>query len=223
MKYGQIVISALRSVAADKLRAGLTVLGVLIGIFAVSLLVSLGAGVQSTITNEVASLGTNLVVVLPGAGGGGGAFGGATSSVSTLTPADAAAVLHVPGVRGSAPFLTIGAQLAYGSKSVVAVLDATTSQFTSLMPVNVVVGKFSLQAGQIVMDSADASSAFGSARAALGPRDRVLDCQMPIRVGEGRPASGWTGSGSRAVPCGRLGGWSRDPTEAAALAGGQSQ
>ena len=66
---------ALRALNANKVRSALTMLGVVIGVAAVILLVSLGTGVQSQITGQIAGLGSNLLFVMPGdvtSGGGGG-------------------------------------------------------------------------------------------------------------------------------------------------------
>jgi putative ABC transport system permease protein len=65
---------ALRALGANKVRSALTMLGVIIGVAAVILLVSLGSGVQKQITGQIAGLGSNILFVFPGdlTGGGGG-------------------------------------------------------------------------------------------------------------------------------------------------------
>jgi putative ABC transport system permease protein len=70
---------ALRALNANKVRSALTMLGVIIGVAAVILLVSIGTGVQSQITGQIAGLGSNLLYVFPGKleGGGGPGGGGA--------------------------------------------------------------------------------------------------------------------------------------------------
>jgi putative ABC transport system permease protein len=67
---------AIRALAANKVRSALTMLGVIIGVAAVILLVSIGTGVQNQITSQVAGLGSNLLFVLPGKMEGGGGPGG---------------------------------------------------------------------------------------------------------------------------------------------------
>jgi putative ABC transport system permease protein len=69
---------ALRALFANKARSFLTMLGVIIGVAAVILLVSIGSGVQSSITGQIEGLGSNLLFVFPGQleGGGGGPGGG---------------------------------------------------------------------------------------------------------------------------------------------------
>ena len=70
---------AVRALMANKVRSALTMLGVIIGVSAVILLVSIGTGVQGEITGTIKGLGSNLLFVFPGrmsTGGGGSGFGG---------------------------------------------------------------------------------------------------------------------------------------------------
>ncbi len=64
--FKQSLITAINSLWATKMRSFLTMLGIIIGVGAVILIVSLGAGAQSLILNQVKTLGTNLIVILPG-------------------------------------------------------------------------------------------------------------------------------------------------------------
>ena len=67
-----VILTALSSLASNKLRAALTLLGIVIGVTAVIVLISLGQGVQKSITSEFESLGTNLITVTPGSNDGDG-------------------------------------------------------------------------------------------------------------------------------------------------------
>jgi putative ABC transport system permease protein len=79
MYFFEVARLALRALATNKLRAGLTMFGISIGVGAVIALLAIGAGVQSYITQQFSSAGTNLVAVIPGTfrrgGGGGTPFG----------------------------------------------------------------------------------------------------------------------------------------------------
>jgi putative ABC transport system permease protein len=81
-------ISALRILRRNPLRAGLTMLGIIIGIGAVVAMVSLGQGATASVQAEIASLGTNVMIIVPGATSVGGVRGG-LGTISTLTVADA--------------------------------------------------------------------------------------------------------------------------------------
>jgi putative ABC transport system permease protein len=78
---------ALRALLANKVRSMLTMLGVIIGVSAVILLVSIGSGVQNSITSQIEGLGSNLLFVFPGQldrGGGGPGGGGGLTKRFTL-------------------------------------------------------------------------------------------------------------------------------------------
>jgi putative ABC transport system permease protein len=82
---------ALESILVNKLRSMLTMLGIIIGVAAVLITVGIGQGASASITEDIASQGTNLITVSPGSTSIGGVFGGG-GSASTLTMGDAAAL-----------------------------------------------------------------------------------------------------------------------------------
>lgn len=82
MKLHKLIIVALKSIARNKMRSLLTMLGVIIGVGSVITMVALGEGSQKDIENDVASLGTNLLMVRPGSIKSGGVRGGAGSRPS---------------------------------------------------------------------------------------------------------------------------------------------
>ncbi len=98
-----VFLLALRSVRRNLLRSFLTILGIVIGVSAVITMVTLGNGATQSIRNQIAGLGSNLLLVMPGqrlAGGGGGGGGG----VPQFTPADAEAIAsQIGGVAAVAP------------------------------------------------------------------------------------------------------------------------
>ncbi len=114
-----ILITAATSLSANKLRASLTLLGIVIGVTAVIVLVSMGRGVQESITSQIEGLGANLVTVTPGSTGGGGfgAFFGGGGDESTLTLDDAYALRaspYAPAVVAVAPEISSSAQVVFG-------------------------------------------------------------------------------------------------------------
>ena len=64
MNLGQAIREALESVSANKLRAALTILGIVIGVAAVIAMLAVGAGAQDTILGSISGIGTNLVVCI---------------------------------------------------------------------------------------------------------------------------------------------------------------
>ena len=102
---------ALAGLAANKLRSGLTILGLMIGVGSVIVLIAVGTGSSAAVTNQIDQLGSNVLLV-SGAPTLGGLFrrGGGTASASTgLTVADANALVNpyqAPDVQSSSPVVT---------------------------------------------------------------------------------------------------------------------
>jgi len=74
MNLEELLTLSLKAIWGNKLRSFLTTLGITIGVFAIIVLVSIGSGLQSYITNEISSLGSNVIFVIPGSSGGIGAI-----------------------------------------------------------------------------------------------------------------------------------------------------
>src|SRR5438034_11821501 len=99
---------SLRTLGKNKLRSGLTVLGVVIGIAAVTTMVSLGQSATQLIQDQFQTIGSNVIIVLPAASQSGGVRSG---SVMTLTEADAHAVAaECPSVLAVSPFIGTSGQ-----------------------------------------------------------------------------------------------------------------
>ena len=118
-----VLTTAITSLSANKMRASLTLLGIVIGVTAVIVLVSMGRGVQNSITSEFESLGANLLTVTPGSseGGFGAFFGGGEygADESNLTLEDAYALRdseYAPSVVGVAPEITLWAPVVFNSQ-----------------------------------------------------------------------------------------------------------
>jgi len=101
----ELVRLALSRLAASRLRAALTMLGVVIGVAAVISLVDVGEGATRGITNQLQGLGTNLLTIIPGRSLSGGTFL-ALGSATTLTTEDANAIARLNGIAAVAPELT---------------------------------------------------------------------------------------------------------------------
>jgi putative ABC transport system permease protein len=108
MALGQSVASAVGALRANKLRAVLTMLGIIFGVAAVIVVVALGEGAQQAVQARLAGLGTNMLTIFAGSSGGGGIKGGA-GSLPSLTEGDVLAIQQqVPEVVGATPGVTIG-------------------------------------------------------------------------------------------------------------------
>src|SRR5438270_14047098 len=115
MRLFDLVLISLRTLTKNKLRSGLTVLGVVIGIAAVTTMVSIGQGAGLLVRNEFLGLGSNLILVFPGGRDSGGASEG---NVATLTAEDAAAVAaECPSVRAASPEVNTAGQVIGGNNN----------------------------------------------------------------------------------------------------------
>jgi putative ABC transport system permease protein len=106
---------ALRSLRVNKLRTALTMLGIMIGVAAVIAMVSVGAGAQARVAEQIQSLGSNLIIVLSGSRTSSGIRLGQGSQL-TITEEDAAAIAReIPQVQVTAPASRGTAQVVYGN------------------------------------------------------------------------------------------------------------
>jgi putative ABC transport system permease protein len=111
------VAIALRALRANMLRSVLTALGMIIGVATVVVLVAVAAGARALVTDQIHTLGTELLVVTPGSTAVGGALLGAGTR-ATLTEDDAQAIAQqIPGVRLATPVVGGSAQLVHGQRN----------------------------------------------------------------------------------------------------------
>lgn len=131
MKLIDIIGEALRALRLNRLRTGLTMLGMIIGVAAVVLMLSIGQGAQTKIKQSIASMGSNLFFVVPGATSAGGrSFGSGT--IKTLKIADAEAIAELPAVKATAPVITGIAQLNYANNNWSTSITGTTPDYFSI-------------------------------------------------------------------------------------------
>jgi putative ABC transport system permease protein len=108
---------ALRALRVNKMRSVLTMLGIIIGVSAVIAMIAVGSGAKARIAEQIASMGSNLLIVLSGSSTSGGIRMG-SGTVPTLTVDDAKAILsEVPSVKYVAPDLPGVAQVVYGNQN----------------------------------------------------------------------------------------------------------
>ncbi len=145
-----VFTTALSSISANKLRASLTLLGIVIGVAAVISLMAIGRGAQASITSRIESLGTNLVFVRPGASFAGG-FSFGFGSATTLTFEDAYALLdpvRAPDVRAVAPEMNTSAQIVAGRENTFTQVIGVTPEYESVRNAPIGSGQF-ISAGHL--------------------------------------------------------------------------
>ena len=125
MTLADTLVEALQAMGSNRLRTGLTMLGMIIGVGAVVLMLAVGQGAQSMVSESIASMGSNLFIVLSGSSTAGGVrMGGGT--VPTLTVSDAQALEELPEIDSVAPISPNNAQMIYGSNNWTTTVAGTT-------------------------------------------------------------------------------------------------
>ena len=112
-----ILAAAVQAIGRNRMRSALTMLGVFIGVAALIVMVAVGQGANEAVRKQIESLGTNLLVVVPGAVTSGGVRAG-SGSASTVTVGDAQAIRREdPAVASVSYLIRQGGQVQYGNQN----------------------------------------------------------------------------------------------------------
>ena len=144
MLASDLIQETLYSIRSNKARSGLTILGIVIGIGSVIAMVSIGQGAQKSIESSIQSIGSNLIMIMPGfqRSFSGGASAG-RGSAQTLTLADAEAIRdEIPGVSAVAPESSRRYQLAVKSNNTNTSVVGTLPEYSSVRSLEVDLGNF---------------------------------------------------------------------------------
>ena len=133
---------ALRALMRNKLRAFLTMLGIIIGVGAVIAMVAIGEGAKATIRSQIASLGTNVLIILPGTSVQGGVRTG-SGGVNTLVDGDAKAMMReLPAVAFASPALRRPEQVVAGNLNWLTLTQGVAPEFQQIRDWQVAEGRF---------------------------------------------------------------------------------
>jgi putative ABC transport system permease protein len=125
---------ALQSLWEHRVRAFLSMLGIMVGATAILLLVSIATGVRADVTSQVEGIGVNVLIVIPGRIED-GTFAPNLGGASYLKEEDALRLRQVPGVRRTAPWTFVGGGIRRGKLTAPAILAATTPDWFIMHPV----------------------------------------------------------------------------------------
>ena len=162
MLYSDAFKTATHALTRSKTRTSLTMLGIIIGIASVIILMSIGQSAQNLILGQVQGIGSNLVIIIPGAPTGKGFSPPASAQgiiITTLQQRDVDALMREPSIRGVAAEVRGQAEAVYGNNNKTVSYQGVTDQFFSVR--NMAVGK-----GR-TLSSVDIDS--GSRVAVIGP------------------------------------------------------
>jgi putative ABC transport system permease protein len=172
---------ALREIRNNLMRAGLTTLGIVIGVAAVIGMVTLGAGATKRVTSDIASMGRNLLIVIPGQ-----RRPGTLTSAPPFDIGDAAAIARdVPGLSAVAPLISRSVTAVSGNKNATTQVMGTTNAYFTAREWQLVKGRFfsitEIRAGKAVciLGQTVRNELFG-AQDPLGAKIRVdkISCEV---------------------------------------------
>ncbi len=126
---------------ANKVRSGLSVLGILIGVAAVIAMLAVGTGAQKSMEQQLASLGTNLLILMPGSVQVGGVQQG-VGGTSRILLQDVDAVAKVPMVKRTAPEISGRVQVTYSDKNWNTSVTGTTPNYADMRAAQPIFGRF---------------------------------------------------------------------------------
>jgi len=178
--------AALRALRRNKLRSALTMLGIVIGVAAVITMVSIGQGANASVQQQIQSLGTNLLMVIPGATTSAGVRSG-WGGVSTLSASDAAAIGKECSAVADVTYLKRQiVQVVYGDQNWSTVAQGTTPSYGRVRDWEVANGSFFGQRDEetanrvVVLGQTVVDHLFGPGEDPVGALVRIKD--VPFRV-----------------------------------------
>ncbi|RLA87671.1 MAG: ABC transporter permease [Deltaproteobacteria bacterium] len=185
MKIWNAVKIALVSIRLHKMCSALTMLGIIIGVAAVIVMVAIGSGARVEISRQIAGVGSNLLLVLPGTTTSGGLRMG-LGTAPTLTDGDAQAITEeISSVRYVAPYWGEAAQVVYGNRNWSTIVHGTLPEVQWVRNYDLISGRFftdaevNRAARVCVMGDTVARELFGS----QNPVGQIIRIQkMPFTV-----------------------------------------
>ena len=142
MKIGKTFLDALQSLTANKVRSGLTILGIVIGVAAVIAMLAVGDGAQNSILGEIEGIGTNLIFIMPGGSED-------VRNPKPLTEADAEAIAE----PGMAPSVSLVASAVSGMAEVTYSRESTSTTLYGVTPEYAEVRNYALTEGEFIQES----------------------------------------------------------------------
>jgi putative ABC transport system permease protein len=181
MNFGASLIEALESLASNKVRTGLTMLGIIIGVGAVIAMLAIGTGTEQAIVGEIEGIGTNLLFVATN-------YDDVTNPVP-ITIQDAEAIsdpIFAPSVAAAAPVVQGRAEVTYAGEGTSASLVGVTEEYYLVQTVELTEGEFfdstqiSGQASAVILGANIAEDLFDRTDGLVGETVRVAG--QPFRV-----------------------------------------
>ncbi len=136
------ILNSFSTIYANKLRSGLTMLGIIIGVSSVIVMIGIGQGAQASIVESIQQLGSNTLIVQPGTSGGnvfqllrGGGRG-------ELQETDAEVIENIKNIIGTSPEVSTSSQVVYAKNNLNAQIYGVKPDYAELKEMNILFGKF---------------------------------------------------------------------------------
>lgn len=203
MKIKDNLSETYTALSANKVRSGLTMLGIVIGISSVIAMVSIGQGAQGSIQSSIQSIGSNLIMITPGAQRGVGQMvSGGRGAAKTLKQSDADAILkEIPLVKAVAPELSGRYQVVAKGTNTNTSIDGVTEAYPSVRNIEIDSGIFITEQANkslskvAVLGPTTRDDLFGEGGNAIGQSIRINGLEFKV-IGIVK-AKGGSGFGSR--------------------------
>jgi len=198
MKLKKALLEALDSLLANKLRSGLTMLGIIIGVASVIAMLSIGEGANTQITSEIEGIGTNVLFV---------SSGGDATNPEPLTMNDAEAIANLdraPSVSGVAPTIQGNVKISIPGETSNTTVVGVTEEYFTIRNVEVSEGVLINQAhlntkeAIVILGSTTAENLFGSVENLIGESVRINDQPFTV-IGIQKEAGGIGGSDNQVL------------------------
>ena len=206
MSLTDLITETVLSLTANKVRSGLTILGIVVGIASVIAMVSIGRGSQVSIENSIASAGSNQLTVMAASPGSEGGARRAFGDVESLTREDADALTQLPGVAGVAPQSQSQGQIVAANANVNASLIGMTPDSAEVKGYEMQYGMYVSERNDtayskvMVLGSGTSEDLFGEGVNPVGERVRVNGMIFTvIGVMQEKGTSGFTNVDSAAI------------------------
>jgi len=177
--------TAVRSLLSNKIRSALTMLGIIIGVAAVITMVAIGAGASRNIQQYISGVGSNILIIMPGASTAGGVRQQAGSS-STLTLQDAQALeREAYALRGVAPEIYSRSQLVYGNMNWSTLITGSTPSIFDIREWRLANGRLFLESeakigGKVVVLGATVAKNLFGEEDPIGKTIRIRNVPMEV-------------------------------------------
>ncbi len=180
-----LIRTALKDFGRSKVRTGLTSLGILIGVFSVVMLISLGIGLRNYITRQFEDLGTNLIIILPGSGFSQG-FGAGLAGGAEFDERDTNALRKIGALEYVVPVFMKASDVVAGKEEEFAYVMGTSDDFFSLYNLENEAGEFFTRGDmqgrskKVVLGKSLAEKLFGTYENAVGRDIRVQNQKYEV-------------------------------------------